>query len=78
MARRGIAIIAVRGGGGGGGGEMVLVDISTLADRICLIMHILIVSNDSQLPRDDFRVFQNFLAFFGPDKPFWDRKYQLS
>ena len=57
---------------------MVLVNISTLADRICLIMHILIVSNDSQLPRDDFRVFQNFLVFFGPDKPFWDRKYQLS
>ena len=53
---------------------MVLVNISTLADRISVI----IVSNDSQLLKDDFRVFQNFLAFFGPDKPFWDRKYQLS
>ena len=57
---------------------MVLLNISSLAGPISLKMHILIVSNDSQLPRDDFRVFQNFLAFFGPDKPFWDRKYQLS
>ena len=29
-------------------------DISTLADRISLRMHILIVSNDSQLLKDDF------------------------
>ena len=49
MAQRGIAIIAVRGWWGLGWGEMVLVNISILADRISLRMQILIVSNDSPL-----------------------------
>ena len=47
-----------------GGDEMVLLNISTLVDRISLIMHILIVSNGSRLLWDDFRGFHNFLEFF--------------
>ena len=50
---------------------MVLVNISSLAGTISLKMHILIVSNESRLERDDFRVFQKKKSrFFGHDKPF--------
>ena len=60
------------------GGKMVLVNIPTWTYRISLLMHILIVSNDSQLLQDDFRVFQNFwVLLLKPEKPVWDRKYQL-
>ena len=53
-------------GGGGGGGEMVLVNISSLAGPISLKMHILIVSIESRLKRDDFDHFDQFGPKKGP------------
>ena len=43
---------------------MVLVNISSLDDPIRLKMHILIVSNESRLKRDDFRVFKKKIRIF--------------
>ena len=48
---------------------MVLVNVSSLADPIRLKMHILILSNESRLKRDDFRV-KKKSGFLGPTSHF--------
>ena len=47
---------------------MVLVNISSLAGTISLKMHILIVSNESRLKRDDFDHFDQFGPKKGPKR----------
>ena len=58
-----------------GGFEMVLVNISSLTGPISLKMHILIVSNESRLKRDDFRGFKKYSGFFWARQSHFETEY---